>query len=121
MPNVFKGKCIERNVDLITVRFVGKFPSQLYPCKVRKDGNCFPRSMSKIIFDCENQHEQIRVKLVKEGVQNEDKYLNNEYLRTGVDSLKDVDLVEHFSEYSEQFNSSMPLDDKPIRQIFQRL
>ena len=45
-------------------------------------------------------------------------YLNNACLRIGVDQLANVDLVRHYSEYSDQYNSSMTLDDLTVRQLY---
>ena len=118
LPNEFKGRYASSNVDMITLRFVKNFPNDYFPLKVGKDGNCFPRSLSKIIFNTESQHEQLRVRMLSEALLNEDKYLDNAYLRIGVDQLSSVDLVQHYSEYSEQYNSSMTLDESTIRQIY---
>ena len=79
-----------------------------------------PRAISKILFNTEAQHPQIRVRLLKEALQNHDKYLNNEYLRIGVDHLFNVDLVQHYSEYSDQYRSSMTLNDVTMREIYRR-
>ena len=120
LPSEFKGKYAASQVDKITVKFVGTFPQGFFPLKVGKDGNCFPRALSKIVFNTETQHEQIRVRLLKEAIENKDMYLNNAHLRIGCDQLANVDLVRHNCEYSEQYNSSMTLDDTTVHQIYKR-
>ena len=118
IPTDFKGNYAASNVDKLTLKFVKTFPSDYFPIKVSKDGNCFPRAISKIVFNTESQHQQIRVRLLKEAIVNKDKYLNNDYLRKGVDHLAGVDLVQHYSTYSDKYNSSMTLDDVTVHQIF---
>ena len=118
LPNEFRGKYAASKVDMITVRFVGIFPPNHYPISVAKDGNCFTRCISKCVFNSENQHEQIRVRLIMEAISNEDKYLDNSFLRIGVDQLANVDLVEHYSTYSDQYHSGMTLNDTSMRGLY---
>ena len=59
-------------------------PSGFLPIETTGDGNCFPWAVSRAIFGDESWHQEIRLRLVIEGVQNKSHYLNNDYLSLGV-------------------------------------
>ena len=58
-------------------------PSNYTPCTIVGDGNCFPRSLSFLCFRSEENHVEMRVRLIYEAIVNANIYLNNRHLSKG--------------------------------------
>ena len=61
-------------------------PSRAYPIVVSGDGNCLARCGTLLAYGSEEFHLDIRLRLVKELVENEDLSLSNAYLSRGLTS-----------------------------------
>ena len=54
-----------------------------FPVKTVGDGQCFPRTLSRLVFGNESQSVQMRIRLILESIQNKDKYLTTAFLKRG--------------------------------------
>ena len=61
------------------------------------DGNCYPRSLICAAFGNDSRHVLLQAKIVVEGVYNKQRYLDNNYLSMGSNSLRTE------GSYSEQY------------------
>ena len=63
--------------DLVAMHFFpNDHPLNVVPTHTLGDGNCFPRSLSNVLFGTQNRHVKICVRLVSEAVLNEQFYLS---------------------------------------------
>ena len=68
-------------------------PDSYVPVKFIRDGNCFPRSVSFVVFHMQNKHAEIRTRIVYESVVNIDLYLNNTYLGRGATNFYCISIL----------------------------
>ena len=104
--------------DLITTTH-----KDLFPVEVHSDGNCLPSCGSVYAFGTPNESEEIRARIVKELVTQEDVYLNNEYLESGLSNKTDcckTSLKSQYAQYSEYYIPGMKLDENTIRDIYRK-
>lgn len=95
--------------------------SNLHAVSVKADGNCFLRSLSLLKFDCEEEHVQLRVRLVAHAVLNEAVFLdNNTFVRGCHVNCDNFNFTMRYSQYSEEYNPCIPLDAEEIQNIYQR-
>ena len=89
------------------------------PIFVTGDGNCLPRSASVIAYGNEEQHEEFRVRILTELITNEDLYLDDNFLSSGLD-LKDRtrQLSKQFAMYSTRYVPGDVLTPAVVRRIF---
>ena len=73
-------------------------PQELTPCKCNRDGNCFPRCVSKLLFGTKDHHLAIHATLVYEAITHKNFYLDNTYLKYG--AVGDNNLKSQFAIYS---------------------
>ena len=86
-------------------------PQGLSPCKIGKDGNCFPRTLSYICFRNQRMHTEFRVRLLYEAILNAKHYLSNRYLSKGCNIVyRKGGPVKQIAMYSESYNPSEDLD-----------
>ena len=76
-------------------------PEETTPCHCHGDGNCFPRAISKFLFETEEYYLTICATLVYEAVFHKNYYLNNTYLQIG--GTNDNNLKSQYSIYSEAY------------------
>ena len=76
----------------------------LVPVKVRGDGNCLPRCGSLLAYGTQDKHSEMRLRMLKELVDNQQYYLTNEF--------------QNFALYSMHFKQNMALTDIAIEHIF---
>ena len=90
--------CLHENdeIDYVALKFCTHEVQHLTPISSIADGNCFPRSLSTLIYGDQRSHVELCVRIVIEGAVNKNKYLNNGYLST--ESSKD--LVSQYCMYS---------------------
>ena len=121
LPSHFAGRIIE-GIDFLdrigTARsWQCDIPANHIPIQIVKDGNCLFRTLSKIIFNKESEHGQIRVRVVADAVKNEDSYLNDDCLKIG--ATEQIHFVQIYCTYSEYFNDvDMRPVDRTIREIY---
>ena len=72
------------NIDLVALHYKPEdAPEGFVPCKIRSNGNCFPRSLSFICFKSQDMHFELRVRIIYEAVLNMNYYLSNWHLSRG--------------------------------------
>ena len=57
-----------------------QFKSDYMPIHISPDGNCFLRSLSRLVYGNENHHIEMRCRIVIDSVQNMKNYTDHEYL-----------------------------------------
>ena len=68
------------------------------------DGNRLPRSASVLAYGTEDNHLELRARIIRELVENEDKYLDDEYMSTGVtQDMSARSVVKQFAMFSEKY------------------
>ncbi|XP_052227670.1 uncharacterized protein LOC127842276 [Dreissena polymorpha] len=93
----------------------------LYPVKVRMDGNCLPSCGSVFAYGTPERCNELRSQIVKELTQNENFYLNDTNLQQGLGSNHRVrSLSSQFAQYSEYFIPGMNLNATIIRDIYRK-
>ena len=94
-------------------------PTGLVPIIAYGDGNCFARSLSLLAFGVENRHEEIRVRLVLDGVKNKEKYLHIENLLPGCrGDCRNVDFVQNNIQYSQVYDGT-PLNSSSVVKFYE--
>ena len=93
-----------------------KFYSNDYvPVKVRGDGNCFFRALSRLVYGDEQYHLEMRCRIVMDCVKNIDKYTNHNYLMRGAphyEHKKCPNIAAIYCSYSGVRN----IDDRDLTQ-----
>ena len=79
-------------------------PEGLVPVAVSRDGNCFTRAISMAIYGTEEYHKILRTKILMEGVVYKYRYLNEDYLRLGMDPQQNDKILSCiFAEFSGNY------------------
>ena len=75
--------------------------AKCFPVYTIGDGQCFPRSLSRLVCGDESRAVEMRVRLVVEGVKNIEHYLNKDILNRGHETPygDSVNLVEIYRQY----------------------
>ena len=95
---VSKFKPLKHSIDNVAKLSIPKdCTHNLIPVFTIGDGNCYPRSLSCAAFGNDSRHVLLRAKIVVEGVYNKQRYLDNNYLSMGSNSLRTE------GSYSEQY------------------
>ena len=96
---------LSENVHHAKMKFeVDTIAQHFYPSdghKWNRDGNCFPRCASKLLFGTEHHHLAIHATLVHEAIIRKNFYLDNTYLKYG--AVGDNNLKSQFVIYSEAY------------------
>ena len=58
-------------------------PPALVPLQTAADGNCFPRTISYLLFKTEARYTEIQVHLIYEAVRNMEHYIDDNYVSVG--------------------------------------
>ena len=58
-------------------------PQRVAPVSVEGDGNCFPRTISYLLYKSERKYMEIRVRLVYEAILNINSYVDDIYVSVG--------------------------------------
>ena len=104
-PDITMTETDQLRLDLIALHHVpADAPTGYAPVSVGSDGNCFPRTISYILFKSEDRYMEIRVRIVYEAVLNKNKYLDDTYISHGATNFyRRATLVEQFAQYSDNF------------------
>ena len=96
-------------------------PSGMYPVETVADGNCFPRTLSKLVFGTEEHHLEVRSRIVIEAVNGIEEYLDSKYLEVGAQAIHEkASIAEVLAQYSESYSPTLlPLTDTKIRKLYQ--
>ena len=65
----------------------------LYPCRVSSDGNCLPACGSVFAHKTEIYAAEMRLRIIIELDQNENLYLNNDFLKTGLTNTRSKNVL----------------------------
>ena len=84
-------------------------PVGFVPVTVGSDGNCFPRCISRLIYGHENQHMEIRKRIVAEAVSNKHLYMDNDHLNLGQSIERDRTYMYYM--YSQCYDAKKSLED----------
>ena len=91
------------------------------PYAVKADGNCLPHCGSILAFGNENNDTEIRTRIVTDLIENEDLYLDQEYLRIGINKTdREVRrLPGEYAMFSEHFVDQNMTKEK-VREIYRK-
>ena len=127
LPNDFQGKYDHYmdSIDAITHNLLNvamiPTPKGFVPVDKIADGNCLSQGLSKIILGTEYHHGQMRVWLIRDGVLNQKSFLNNAHLKIGTSpKAQNMNLVERYCMYSEDYNPCTELTKRGIRHLYRK-
>ena len=107
--------CIDQLSLKVIDRDLGLWPIQVYG-----EGNCLPSSLSLIHYGTPNHKDEMRARIVVEGVLHKDKYLDEGHLVCGANKKKcDEKLASVFALYSEQYTPGDVLTESVIERIYE--
>ena len=92
-------------------------PSKMMPVQVVGDGNCLARCGSLLAFGFEDEHTEIRVRIVMQQVLNKSSMLSNRYLSAGFD--KRINHVGIYTMYSDEYKVGKKLDQDTITSVYE--
>ena len=93
-------------LDMVALHHMpNDMPPGLAPLQVEGDGNCFPRTISYMLFKTEHHHTEIRVCIIYEAVLNMEMYMDHNYVSNGAYNFYDHGtLPEQYAQYSDNYN-----------------
>ena len=102
------------NLDMVALHHIPHdAPHRVAPISVEGDGNCFPRTVSYLLYKTERRYMEIRVRIVYEAIKNLQSYLDHNYISVGAVNFYDHGtLPEQYALYSDNFipNTGIPVD-----------
>ena len=109
------------NVDKNSIKHVPSNVTGLLPVTTLGDGNCFPRALSTLVYGNQFHFQEMRGRIVYEGVQNMNHYLRQNYLTHGanVSSYSRAKLSEIFTQYSEEYRPGTHISPQIVNQVYQ--
>ena len=110
----------EAEIDRRAIEENIRRPDHLFPIITHDDGNCFPRSIARAIGKDPLSHPEIRVRVIEEGVRNEEKYLENKNLVNGCNNPAPANLPCTYAMYSSAYTPSDKLDSNKIKSLYQK-
>ena len=103
-----------QNLDMVALHHIpNDAPQRVVPISLEGDGNCFPRTISYILYKSEMNYCEICACIVYEAVINMNSYLDNIYVSVGVRNFYDhATLPEQCVQYSNNYilNTGVELD-----------
>ncbi|KAL3836889.1 hypothetical protein ACJMK2_022296 [Sinanodonta woodiana] len=113
------------NVDQQTMDIYPDDVQQSYvtfPVSVKADGNCLPYSGSVLAFGNDRYGTEIRAKIIIEQTLYEEYYLQENYLKNGLDDPPKFDIKKAFAMYSDEYkHGTGRLNDKTtLQDIYER-
>ena len=107
------------NLDLVAMYHMpNDMPPGLAPLQTGTDGNCFPRTISYLLFKTQERYTEIRVRLIYEAVKNIKYYLDDNYLSIGAHNFyTHGTLPEQYAQYSDNFNPHVTFN---MTQLYKR-
>ena len=101
---VSTNKCVHKeSIDLVPENLTLDSKIQLYSAEIYGDGNCLPRCGSFLAYGNENQHLEMRKRIVLEMITNKNFYLDNKILMKGKCPNGNIDVAKTFAMYSSQY------------------
>ena len=107
------------NLDLVAMHHMpNDMPLGLAPLQTAGDGNCFPRTISYLLFKIQARYTEIQVCLVYEAVRNMAHYLDENYVSLGEHNFYDHDtLPEQYAQYPDNYNPHVTFN---MTQLYKR-
>ena len=94
--------------------------SGLWPVQIYGEGNCLPLTVSVLHYGTKNHKEEMRARIVAEGVVNKRNYLDHNYLKVGAKKLyRKANLPKIFAQYSEQYTPGDILTPAVVERIYE--
>ena len=126
LPSCLKGEYVSAmdDVDALTVDVLKSanisIPKILEPVEIVADGNCLTRTFSKVKYGTECHHGEMRIRLVREAVSNEEKYINNEHLKVGACAeIQNAKFAQTYCLYSDHIDTCRTLTKRSVLRIYQ--
>ena len=93
-------------LDLVELHHMpNDMPAGYAPLQIEGDGNCFPRTVSYLLYKTQDRHEEMRCHIVYEAVQNMNHYLDHDYISHGAYNFYDRGtLPEQYAQHSDNYN-----------------
>ena len=93
-------------LDLVALHHMpNDMPRGYAPLQIEGDGNCFPRTISYLLYKTQDRYEEMRCRIVYEAVKNINHYLDHDYVSNGAHNLYDRGtLPEQYAQYSDNYN-----------------
>lgn len=100
------------NIDFVALHYSPTdAPERCAPVSIIGDGNCFPRTLSYILFRSQHQHLEMRTRIVYEACLNKNHYLNNDYIRNCTNhEYSRAPIFEQFAQYADCYVPSAGLN-----------
>ena len=88
----------------------------MFPVETSGQGSCFYYALSRLVYGDECHFIEMRVRIVAEGIQNMNLYLNHDFLCCGYDFPHEAgeDLTRIYCTYSSVFQDGMSLDRESV-------
>ena len=105
-PNYTMSPAEMEQLDLVALHHLpNDAPGNVGPIEIEGDGNCFPRTISYILFKMQDHYMEIQTRIIYEAVQNYNKYLDDFYVIRGAVNFYDRGtLPEQYGQYSDNYN-----------------
>ena len=87
--------------------------AELFPIEITPDGNCLPRAIATYLYGCEDFHLDVRLRIARELILKQDKYLQENHLSRGGVKLT----ATMMAMYSDYYNHQT-LDANGIAEIY---
>lgn len=93
----------------------------LLPTTIVADGNCFPRTLSMLVYGNQFHFQEMRGRMMYEGVQNFSEYLKHHYLAHGArHKYKKAKLMEIFAQYSDEYVAGTKTTPKLVKKVLEK-
>ena len=80
-------------------------PCRFAPLQMEGDGNCFPRTISYLLYKTQDRYEELRCCIVCEAVKNINHYFDHDYISHGAHNFYDRGtLPVQYAQYFENYN-----------------
>ena len=92
-------------IDYVALHYLPCDASQSFaPIKIIGDGNCFPRTLSYLLFKYQDHYYEMCTRIVYEAHVNKNRYLDNNYIKIGANhQYRRSTMVEQFAQYANNY------------------
>ena len=102
------------NLDMVVLHHIPPdAPERIAPVSVEGDGNCFPRTISYLLYKTEWRYMEIHVRIIYKAIHNLQSYLDHNYISLGTVNFYECEtLPEQYAQHSDNYipNTGIPLD-----------
>jgi hypothetical protein len=93
---------------------------RLWPVQIYGEGNCLPLTISVLHYGTKNHAQEMRARIVAEGVIHKTTYLDHKYLKVGASKLyKKTNLPKIFAQYSEHYTPGDILTPSVVERVYE--